>query len=1196
MSDVVGRAWKKCREWRLPAVGGALCGTFGAVVSGPLLAATGLLGGAGVALLSQELRWREDAEAAEAAPEKRVLELKQEVSCQKTAIAAALSSWIYLSGSRTVRIKRYRDGRKAAYYDYENADLRQKPKGIVPAGWCVPVIKEMTKKGRDGQMHVCLLVRYLSMPVFIWKMHTEDVGRFALVKDEADAYQSAAMENVLDQIPANTQVVVLGEQAASLCVMFKDRQVHVKKACTYALEQCVEIRAEGARFFLTEDMTEEQGIIRGGTRLPRLKSGLCFERDGVAYPWVQVLYRQREVYVWQRRTKEPAFREKEVQQALANILTRKDKVLEVQFPRPGPLSPSCAITIISREEETLVVMAWQGTEFDKRPMDLFTDLAAAPVRAQMWDEHMPKTWVHSGIYAKVQSDVLQHEPALRGKVLEAVSKGRCRVLFTGHSLGGGAALAAHLCFLARWQELLVDDRISLESIAFAAPMVFYLADGIGNPKAQLWQKFAATSQNFVFDRDVVPRLPGSPGFYRDALRTAITTATSYGAERIRLKSDGMLVQSVLNLLEKTLEAFSSDDGLQQTYEQLKNYTHLSQVQFYACDEALEISRSMWEGSRWTPSSKVNFLYLLACHKFFPSRTRQEKFKDSELTGGYRKKLAKGCTRLRQMILYDEMCRDAPLEAEEKMRFRAEVLMELRRIVLQWIQEACVAQGDVDLASRAGAKIFTFGSYRLGLIGPGSDIDVLCVAPKNISRDSFFQVLVPKLQEHPDVADVTPVPDAYTPIIKMKLSGIEIDLLFARLSSMTEIPEDLESLNDDNLLKNLDDKTVRSLNGCRVADHILSLVPNAERFRDTLRFIKLWAKRRGIYSNVLGFFGGISWAILVARVCQLYPHSNAAALVKRFFRLYERWDWKNPVVLTHIQEKPNTPGLMMFKIWNPKVYPQDRLHIMPIITPAFPCMNSTHNVSETTKRILLTEISRAYKVVEQVERGKCKWSEVYRPLPFFNQHKFYIQIEALASTPQVFTKWLGWIESKLRQLVKHLEQIPSVSVRPWPNHLAFEDPEWKHAVSIFMGLNVEKAPGQQSHSVDLRRTALRFAEIINGWPDMSQHTGQCEMRIRDVRRRDLPSFAVPDGQKPQGLLRAFTDDVPGTDEVAQSAALAQEAAAEGLPAPVPLEPAPQPLPPGIVEGPPKKRKLEPLPNTQNESGKRKMSKITVKLAG
>lgn len=64
---------------------------------------------------------------------------------------------------------------------------------------------------------------------------------------------------------------------------------------------------------------------------------------------------------------------------------------------------------------------------------------------------------------------------------------------------------------------------------------FFSQNGPGN---SLWtqrvlasERFAATSQNFVFDRDVVPRLPGSPGFYRDALRTAITTATSYGAER-----------------------------------------------------------------------------------------------------------------------------------------------------------------------------------------------------------------------------------------------------------------------------------------------------------------------------------------------------------------------------------------------------------------------------------------------------------------------------------------------------------------------------------------------------------------------------------------------------------------------------------------------------------------------------------------
>jgi len=189
-------------------------------------------------------------------------------------------------------------------------------------------------------------------------------------------------------------------------------------------------------------------------------------------------------------------------------------------------------------------------------------------------------------------------------------------------------------------------------------------------------------------------------------------------------------------------------------------------------------------------------------------------------------------------LLEELRRDAPLQDQDGMRSRAAVLVELQRVVLQWIYEVGVQQGmDDETARSAGAKIFTFGSYRLGLVSPGSDIDALCVVPRHVSRDAFFQVLVSKLQEHPDIKDLSPVPDAYVPIIKMKLAGVEIDLLFARLS-LAQVTESLENLNDDNLLKNLDDKTVRSLNGCRVADHILNLVPNQENYRGTLRLIKI----------------------------------------------------------------------------------------------------------------------------------------------------------------------------------------------------------------------------------------------------------------------------------------------------------------------------------------------------------------------
>ncbi|XP_008274743.1 poly(A) polymerase gamma isoform X5 [Stegastes partitus] len=331
-------------------------------------------------------------------------------------------------------------------------------------------------------------------------------------------------------------------------------------------------------------------------------------------------------------------------------------------------------------------------------------------------------------------------------------------------------------------------------------------------------------------------------------------------------------------------------------------------------------------------------------------------------------------------LCDAMKPFGVFEDEEELNHRLAVLGKLNNFVKEWIAEISELKNLPPSAiSCVGGKIFTFGSYRLGVHTKGADIDALCVAPRHVERSDFFQSFFEKLKQHEEIKDLRAVEDAFVPVIKFKFDGIEIDLLFARLA-LQSIPDNLD-LRGDSILRNLDIRCIRSLNGCRVTDEILYLVPNKENFRLTLRAIKLWAKRRGIYSNMLGFLGGVSWAMLVARTCQLYPNAVAATLVHKFFLVFSKWEWPNPVLL----KQPEDSNLNL-PVWDPRVNPSDRYHLMPIITPAYPQQNSTYNVSTSTRTIMSEEFKYGLSVTDEILQGKAEWSKLFEPPNFFQKYK------------------------------------------------------------------------------------------------------------------------------------------------------------------------------------------------------------------
>ena len=273
--------------------------------------------------------------------------------------------------------------------------------------------------------------------------------------------------------------------------------------------------------------------------------------------------------------------------------------------------------------------------------------------------------------------------------------------------------------------------------------------------------------------------------------------------------------------------------------------------------------------------------------------------------------------------------------------------------------------------------------------------------------------------------MTPVPDAYVPIIKLEFSGISIDLIFARLA-LPSVPTTL-SLKDTSVLRGLEERDLRSLNGPRVTDEILELVPQQKTFRTALRGIKLWAQRRAIYANVMGFPGGVAWAMLVARVCQLYPQATGSTVINKFFRIIGQWGWPQPVLLKNIEHGP-----LQVRVWNPKIYHGDKAHLMPIITPAYPSMCATHNITISTKKILLRELMRGVEITDRIWSGQMVWKDLFSKHTFFtNDYKYYLCINAASRTQEAQQVWSGFVESKVRLLVGWLELEEAIDlVRPY----------------------------------------------------------------------------------------------------------------------------------------------------------------------
>jgi len=327
--------------------------------------------------------------------------------------------------------------------------------------------------------------------------------------------------------------------------------------------------------------------------------------------------------------------------------------------QPNSLRNPCAICVLDIDNTKVCIVGWGGTDIAKRPMDVLTDLGATPTVCPLWHDKYPAIQAHSSMVAIVQGDFATKKL----KVLNLMKKTGCKkLLFTGHSLGGGCAVLAHLITLAQQENALAeaaehykeegykDMNINVESIVFAAPAPFYeqgvnedeFPDHVNTrdfrkPLEALRCEMIRSSTNFVCHHDLVPRLPHNVEFVRGAVKEMISTLASSHVGDMMGLTQGIkptVASTSKKVIAQLYETYLDGHHFQNTVTEIKKYRHLSKIVYMKSDATCEkVGRLEMRIFDQQPTSRLTlqehedtgdseaFQYYFACHLWFPQKVK-----------------------------------------------------------------------------------------------------------------------------------------------------------------------------------------------------------------------------------------------------------------------------------------------------------------------------------------------------------------------------------------------------------------------------------------------------------------------------------------------------------------------------------------------------------------------------------------------
>lgn len=242
----------------------------------------------------------------------------------------------------------------------------------------------------------------------------------------------------------------------------------------------------------------------------------------------------------------------------------------------------------------------------------------------------------------------------------------------------------------------------------------------------------------------------------------------------------------------------------------------------------------------------------------------------------------------------------------------------------------------------GVQVEVFGSAKLGVHGPDSDLDLLATSP--LATPEFFAQAEALLTARFGPARLAGA--AKVAVLRFEANGRSVELSHAQ-----------DRFGEDSA------EALQAKSGPLEAQAILQCVGKKQDvFRAALQIARRFAKARGLLGHALGLLPPHALALAMLKATQASPSkTDVRALLGRFFDTLIEHPWPEPLCVTEAGERPVDPKAPM-----------------PIITMVEPFKNCASNILESTRALLLDELSRGRAVLQKIERGHAPWEALLEP--------------------------------------------------------------------------------------------------------------------------------------------------------------------------------------------------------------------------